>query len=295
MPFGIGKAFSDTVFDSIERARDRAARNPGGIKRERTYSTDLQEAYLRAAQADADRQNQRELALLGLDADAAKLAQDTEFRNRELDMRERFGSEDRGFARDKWGQQYDLDKTEEERRAAEAAAKIAGDQAEAQRKAEADAARAKRYEDRSAYEKGVLDVRRGENELGAKRIEADAEARQARMNAERARTTGEAIRSLNGAVKEALKPDANGQVSPERIRAYIGQIRSMESLWVADKGMPAGPIRQAVSRAIASLAGAAGIQGIGGPDEDEDLTGVNDFLDVGLGGDEDTPPRFGGR
>lgn len=278
MPFEIGRAFSGDIFGMIEGARNRAAANPARFRRRRTYDTSLQEALLRAKQADEDRELKRELTFAGLDADRERLAQQGAFRGRELDLRERGLGLDDAFRRDREAQraaEFEFDKglktSEAERKARESDARIAQGEAQIE------------------LGRGNLDARNAELDAERARLEAAGVAREHRVQAERARSVRDAVKSLGSMVKEAMEPNrVTGELDPAKVKAMIGTILSSEQLWTVDKGLPREEIRAAVSRAVHSLMSAAGISGA-----DESGGAVDPLLDVGLGSG-DAAPRLGG-
>lgn len=72
MPYEIGRAFSDAVLNSIDRARDRAAAHPAEFTRRPI--TSLREAMIRAEQDQRENEVRRELGLATIDANRERYA-----------------------------------------------------------------------------------------------------------------------------------------------------------------------------------------------------------------------------
>lgn len=271
MGYDIGRVFSPETFAMIDRARDRAAAHPGSVHRERRVETGLQEAMIRAAQQDREAALRHDLGLATLDATRGRYAEQASLgRARE----ERLGAND----------------------AAELARKSAADEATATyrsglletRKAEG-SARERRFAERGAYERGVLDVRNREADASASRAETAAETAALRAQAEHVRSVRDARRLLMDARDRASKPNPKtGEVDPERAAAFVGLIHDLESFLRGQKGMPED-VSGYAREARAGVASAAGMGGLGDDEEPDPL------LDLGLdeGDEEDRAPRFG--
>lgn len=290
MPFEIGRAFSSDVFQTIDRARDRAAANPPRISRRERYNNDLAIAMLRAAQEDKDRELRKDLAGQQLDFERTRFDAGRSDADREYELALR----QQGFKETSGDRSYELaqadDALAQAREENLAAARNAGIDLRTRAQDETEA----RNADRADYERGVLDLRNREADLTAQRLQADADAQRFRMDAERTKNTREAAELLRRLTAEALRPGPDGQVSRQRVATFVQQIQSLKRLWLQDKNLPRDEIERAVSSTLHALSSGSGLGG-GVSDEDVNPDEADAFLDLSLPyeDEQDTPPRFG--
>lgn len=270
MAFQIGKVFSDQVLDSVERARDRAARGGGG-RVTRTIQPDftLQEALLRAQGADADRALRRDLSLAELEAQ-----QEREARARELGLLAEQGRMDRSLLAD--------------RRARELAGEAAGFRERELGVREFDAEnRARRMEARSEYERALAPVRQDTAQAQLLRAQTDAQAEKIRQEMDRVTSRRQALDMIARLRREAFQPDTadaqgNPRVSDEKRRAYAALMREAAALF--SYGPEAGG--RGMGQDLGQEAGKALRDIIGDPamawdEELDDLDDGTGYLDLG--------------
>lgn len=271
MGYEIGRVFSDAIFNSIERARDRAAANPGMIRRERRpRDTSLEEAMLRAQAADKDRALRRELGVaeLGLSRDRTGL------------------EHDRGLA--DLGRRTQADLLDYDAKMGSLASQDDYRRGSLDiRQQEADN-RLGRYEARGAYEDKVAEIRGREAAADESRARTAAETAALRQEAESVKSVQQAQALLLRAKSLAMRPNPDGEIDEERLRAFLPTIREIEVFLRRGKGMPED-VSTAARKVRAAIAAGSGLAGID--------DGTDPMLDMALDDDEDddSPARFGQR
>lgn len=282
MPYEIGRVFSDAVFSAVERARDRAAANPGSIRRERRpRDTGLDEALVRAAQDERENQVRRELGLAEIGATRDRYSRQADLEAADLG---------RKSAADAATAEYRGGLLDVQNRNADSMDAYRGGMLDLREQEGSD--RAARYADRGRYERGVLAVREQEAAADVARAQTAQEAAALRAAAENVRSVQSAQSLLLRARDLATRPDSMGKVDPARAAAFVTIIKDLERFLrdPAGKNLPED-VSAAARKARAAVAARSGL----GPVDEGDE--VDPLLDLGLGdfaSDEaDTPPRLG--
>lgn len=283
MGYDIGRAFSDTVYSSLERARDRAAAHPATFSR--TPVTSLREAMIRAAQEDREASLRHELGLAGIEADREKARGAQSIDRLDLDRRRAADESLAGYREAEHGRRLAADVDLADYREGSLALRGA-----------ADAARAQRFAERGEYERGALGVRQREAAVDEARAAIAADANAIRAAAENVRSMTAAHALLLKARDLATRPSPmTGKPDPERAAVFLPLIREVEAMLMGGNGTGKQMPREVAEhgRSVrAAIAAAAGLGGVDGEDE------VDPLLDLGLddfGDDEDLPPRLGRR
>lgn len=280
MPYEIGRAFSGDVWNTLNRSRDRAAANPGLIRKTSKVETGLAEAMIRAQQDERENQTRRDLGLAGLDVERERANATANLGYAELDRKAA------------------ADAAQEDRlgKSAQAMGDYRSGMLEARKKeVEGNGAR---YAAQIDYQKGMLDVRQKEAAAHAAMAQAAQDAQALRAEAHAATDERQALAALGSLKARAFKPNKYGEIPPEQIQVYAHELNAMLDLFLRQKNMTrsSGAIEKAASSIRQQMAQA---QGIGGVDEGDELDSgdqsVLDFVtaDGGATDQRQTPPRLG--